>query len=551
MSESTALTLDLVKRFRAEEADRTTVQYIWDLINRYIQPHRGKFFQDQKQEQSIRWSESRENYDSTAPQGAKNLASRLHGDITSPSIRWFDIRFRDEKLNTNKQVMAWTQAVSDRIFFELQDSSFDLEINKVYQDLVGPGTAVLTLEEKAGPKSKWNGLNFISVPLKEAYFEEDIDGGAIRFYRHLEWTPAQCILQFGKDAPEDIIKLDEDGSTDKIDVLFAIYPRNNKIMGMGERVAPSARPFAYCYIRLNTAEMMGKEGGYYEMPSFVGRWDTSNSSQWGHSPSMTAIWDVLTLNECIKSNLRKAAKSNDWPLLVEERANISQLNMGQGTVSVVRSIAGVAAMPSGGSDSDMDTEIARLVENIKTYYMTDTLDFPQAQGTPMSATEASIRYERLQRYMSSTLGHLRNDILDPTISRSFSMLMREGQFPELPAILMQSENNDLDIIYLGPLARAQQIDRVAAIERTMGAAANAGMAWPDALDAVDSVEAVRQIGMLLNSPASIMRDANEVRTMQEERAEQQAAANQAAIAEQEGKAMKATGEGQMAMEGQV
>jgi hypothetical protein len=549
MSESTALTRNLVKRFRQESSDRTTVQQIWDLINRYIQPHRGRFFQEQKQEQSINWTDSRENFDSTALQGAVNLASRLHGDITSPSLRWFDIRFRDTKLNANKQVTEWTQRVSDRIFYELQDSSFDLEINKVYQDLVGPGTAVLTLEEKPGVKNKWNGLQFISVPLKEAYFEEDLEGGATRFYRHLEWTPAQCILQFGKDTPEDIVKLDEDGNSDKIDILFAIYPRNNKILGLGEKVAPSARPLGFCYIRLNSAEMLGKEGGYYEMPAMVGRWATTNSSQWGHSPSMTAIWDVLTLNECIQQNLRKAAKSNDWPLLVEERANINQLNMGQGTVSVVRSIAGVAAMPSGGSDSDMDTEIARLVENIKSYYMTDTLDFPQAQGTPMSATEAGIRYERLQRFMAPTLGHIRADVLNPSIERSFNMLMRAGELPDLPEILKTAENNDLDIIYLGSLARAQQTDAVGAIERTMAAAANAGLAWPGALDVIDPIEAVRQIGMKLNAPAVMMRDKNEVTRLQEDREAQQAQANAAAIAEQEGNAAKAQGEGQMAMEG--
>lgn len=549
MSNSTELTRDLVQRFNKESVDRQTVQQMWDLITRYIQPHRGRFFQNQTSEESINWEESRNNYDSTAPQGAKNLASRLHGDITSPTVRWFDIRFRDETLNTNKQVVKWTQEVSDRIYYELQDSNFDLEINKVYQDLVGFGTAVLTLEEKPGPREQWNGLNFVSVPLKEAYFEEDLQGGAVRFYRKLEWTPVQIIRQFGKDTPADILKLEEEGNTDKIAILFCVYPRNNKVLGWGQKLAPSARPFAFCYIRLNSMEMLGKEGGYYEMPTFVGRWDTTNSSQWGHSPSMTAIWDVLTLNECIKSNLRKAAKSNDWPLLVEERSNINQLNMGQGTVSVVRSIAGVAAMPSGGSDSDMDTEIVRLQENIKTYFMTDTLDFPQAQGTPMSATEAQIRYERLQRYMSATLGQIRNDILNPLVERCFNMLIRDGELPEPPPIVLENDSA-LDIVYLGSLARAQQIDGVGAIERVLSSAANAGAAWPDALDVIDPAESIRQIGLKLNAPASMMRDAKEVQAIQKKRAEDMARQQEAMMAQQEGEAMQAEAQGMAALEEQ-
>jgi hypothetical protein len=548
MSESTEITRDLVKRYRQEHADRQTVQQQWDLITRYIQPYRGRYFQDQKQEQSIRWTEPRENYDSAALQGAKNLASRLHGDITSSSTRWFDIRFRDEKLRMKKDVIAWTQEVNDRIYSELGDSNFDLEISKVYSDLVGPATAVLTLEEKPGPTKDWNGLNFISVPLKEAYFEEDLDGGAIRFYRKLEWSPQKIIRKFGKETPADIVKMDEDGTTDKIEILFCVYPRNNKVMGWGTKLAPSARPFAFCYIRLDSAEMLAKEGGYYEMPTFVGRWETTNSSQWGNGPSHVAIWDVLTLNECIKNNLRKAAKSNDWPLLVEERANISNLNQGQGTVSVVRSIAGIAAMPSGGSDTDMDTEISRLEANIDKYYMSN--DFPEPQGTPMSATEAQIRYERIQLNMSSTLGHIKNDILDPLIERAFNMLVRDGQLPEPPQAVIEG-NQSLDIVYLGPLARAQQADGVVAIERTMMAAAQVAEVFPAALDVIDAPDAIRQIGFKLNAPASMLRDEKEVEAIQKQRDAEMARQQEAMVAEQEGKALQAQGQGEQAMiEGQ-
>jgi len=280
----------------------------------------------------------------------------------------------------------------------------------------------------------------------------------------------------------------------------------------------------------------------------VGRWDTTNSSQWGNSPSMVALADILNLNACIRSNQRKAAKSNDWPLLVEERANVNQLNQGQGTVSVVRNISGVAAMPSGGSPVDMNNEIERLERNIRNYYLADALDFPAPQGTPMSATEAQIRYERLQRYLSATLGQIRVDILNPMIERAFNMLIRDKQLPPPPEAVPQG-GADLDIVYLGSLSRAQQIDGVGAIERTMAAAANAGQAWPEALDTIDAEKGVREIGRKLNAPASIMRDAAEVKVLQDERKAAQEAAQQAMLAEQQGKAMEAQGAGREAMNG--
>jgi hypothetical protein len=537
MGESTEISRDLVKRYRQEHSDRQTVQRNWDAITQFVMPYRGRFFQDQKSESSVDWNEARKVYDSTATQGAKNLASRLHGDVTSPTLKWFDIRFRSEALNKNTQAISWLQAVSNRIYYELQDSNFDLEINKVYQDLVGYGTAVLTLEERPG--KEWTGLNFISVPLKEAYFEEDLNGGAVRFYRKLEWEPAKIVRQFGEDTPEDIRKLDEDGNTDKIEILFCVYPRNNRVLGWGQKLAPSARPFAYSYIRLSDSCVIGKEGGYYEMSAFVGRWETTNSSQWGNSPSMYALADVLSLNEAIRSNQRKAAKSNDWPLLVQESANISQLNLNAGTVSVVRSIAGIAPMPSGPGNIDMDTEIARLQDNIRTYYMTDTLDFPQSQAQPMTATEAQIRYERMQRYMAATLGQIRNDILNPLIERCFNMLVRAEQLPPIPEAITNDPDQNLDIVYLGSLARAQSSDGVAAIERVLGVAANTAQAWPDVLDAIDVVASIREISEKLNTPGAIMRDDSEIKKMQAQRQEMMERMQAAEVAEQEGNAMQA------------
>jgi len=230
--------------------------------------------------------------------------------------------------------------------------------------------------------------------------------------------------------------------------------------------------------------------------------------------------------------------------LVEERANINELNMGQGTVSVVRSIAGVAAMPSGGDPSDMDSEIARLTANIDDYYMSN--DFPDPQGTPMSATEAQIRYERLQLNMSSTLGHIKSDILDPLIERSFNMLVRDGQLPDPPQAVLEGDQA-LDIVYLGPLARAQRADGVIAIERTMNAAAQVAEVFPDALDVIDAPDAIRQIGFKLNAPASMLRDEKEVKVIQDKRAEEMERQQEAMIAEQEGKAEQAIGAGQQAM----
>ena len=91
---------EIVRRFDQLSSLRKTVEQMWDTIEMFITPYRGRFFKEERSEHSIEWKK-RNIYDSTAVMAHQNLAATLHGSITSPSLRWFDIRFRDEKTNKN------------------------------------------------------------------------------------------------------------------------------------------------------------------------------------------------------------------------------------------------------------------------------------------------------------------------------------------------------------------------------------------------------------------------------------------------------------------
>ena len=263
---------------------------------------------------------------------------------------------------------------------------------------------------------------------------------------------------------------------------------------------------------------------------------------------MKALGDVLTLNQLVKDDLRAKAKMIDPPLMAEERAIVGDLNIDPATLSMVRSVNGIKEFPTGGTQSLMasDTAIARLQDAIRSYYLTDRIDFPEAQPQPMTATEAQIRYERLQRHLSATLAHLRNDLLNPIVERTFMMLIRRGQIEPPPEAVMQ-EGGQLDIEYLGSLTRAQQMDSVASIERTLGAAAGMMEAFPGVRHVIDAKQALRSIATKLNAPADILRDEKEIQKLEKEDQEREKALMDAAQAEAEGSAAEAQGKGQQAM----
>ena len=48
-------TQDIISRVKKLESMRTIVQDTWDEIERYIAPYRGRFFKDERSENSIEW----------------------------------------------------------------------------------------------------------------------------------------------------------------------------------------------------------------------------------------------------------------------------------------------------------------------------------------------------------------------------------------------------------------------------------------------------------------------------------------------------------------
>jgi hypothetical protein len=536
---------DLIARFEQLASGRNVVQQQWDTITDYVTPYRGRFFDENTDENSIQWQRSRQNYDSTASHAHSTLASSIHGAMTSPNIQWFTLRFRDEPLNKNNAAKAWLEDAASRVNYELLDSNFGLEVNETYQDICGYGTGVITLEAAAG--EGWNGLDFKAVPLKQAYFEEDAMGRVLRFYRDIKWTPQQILSKFGDDVPQIIRDMEEAGRTDKQSVLFIVYPRSNKIVPIGQKMAASRRPWEYKYILKESADTLGKPGGYYEMPAFVPRWAKTSESQWGYSPAHLALGDVLSLNEARKMQLKMSEKLIDPPIFADERSIIADLDLSASSLNVIRNVDGIKVFPAGGNIPVSDHMITQLQDSIKDYFFVDQLMFPRPQGTPMSATEVMVRQDNMARFMAPTMARLQNDMLDPIISRAFKMLARAGQIPEPPPVVVEADAQ-FDIQYLGSLARAQNSDKVASVERLVGNVANLAEVFPEALEVIDSDEMVRDMARDLNVPATILRDDKEVKAVRAAKLQQQQEMQQMMMAEQEGKAMQAQGEGQQAME---
>lgn len=516
---------DIIKRFDTLYTQRSNVETQWLGIERFIAPYRGKFFTSAQTEQGIEWTK-RDIYDSTAVMAHQLLSSSLHGGLTNPAVRWFDLQWRDPQLRADHSASVWLEASGKKVYDTLQDSNFNLEVNETYRDLTAFGTSFLMQEPKADFTDPWEGVQFTSVPLKEGFFEPDDTGGILTFYRLLRWRASKYVAKFGLENCSDRIKtLYEKNADDVVEVIFCVFPRHG-MTGKGATLTPENRPIGWVYVERNGGHVF-KKGGYYEMPAYVPRWLTTSESQWGNSPAMVALADVLSLNELVKLNLKAMEKVVDPTILTKARNVIGHLNLGAGKINTVRDVDQTKAFESQARFDVTQMQISNLQQAINSYFFIDKLELKESPA--MTATEVQVRYELMQRTMSAPMSRLKTDMLDPMVSRTFNLLLRGGQLEEMPDIVKEL-NPDFDIEYVGPMSRSQRFDQSASIERWIGqltAIAQMGEEAEKVLLIPDWDIIAREAGAALNIPTKFTRDKTDV---EDDMAEMKAAKNAAAEA---------------------
>jgi hypothetical protein len=515
----------IVAKLKYLETQRKTADQIWDLIRRFVMPMRSDFFKDTRSEHSVEWRQNRLIFDSTAGDGLETLSSSLHGSLTSPAIQWFELAFRDTEMNKDKDAMVWLENAARDTYNALQDSNFNLEANETYIDLVGYGSSVIVEEEDPDDEGE---VLFKSIPLQEAYFEEGHKGQVVNLYRKLKWTPMQIVDKFGNAVPKKIKEAAEDvaQAERKFDVIFCVFERKEKKGNLDAAgiLAPLERPFGMKWVMYEGGELLGEEGGYYEMPAFVPRWRKAEGSQWGFGPSHLALPDILTANQLVEMTLRSVEKVIDPAILTTERGLISDVDLGPGGLTVLRDIEAMKPFESRARFDAGEVQLDKLQSAIRRTYYVDQLEMKDSPA--MTATEVQVRYELMQRLLGPTLGRLENDFLNPLIQRTFNIRYRAGKFGPPPQAVLDSAGR-MDVVYTGPLARAQKVDQATNIERWAGMTANLAEVAPEVIDVPDWDEMTREQGKLLGVPTKFMNSAAQVTKKRTDREKQQAAAMQA------------------------
>ena len=298
--------------------ERSNMETLWDEIAEFVLPAQRNLFNGV---QTPGDKKTRRLYDSTGLQANHDLAASIHSTLNNPATQWSKIRFKDEDLNNSDEATDWLEDVNRRIHTALNESNFDSEIGKNYRSYTSLGTMALLHD------SSEDGFRFKAVHLGEYAIAENSKSEVDVFYRKFKMTVRQAVENFGDSNHSDVLRMMKDKPYEMLEFLQEIVPRDPKDIKLNEfgLAAPENRPFSSHIIDCKHQHLV-EEGGYYEFPVYITRWELGPNEVYGRSPAHNALPDIRTLNILIKKSLQALAKAVHPPILVTERGVLGNLD---------------------------------------------------------------------------------------------------------------------------------------------------------------------------------------------------------------------------------
>ena len=509
------------KRLDKLEADRGTWESHWQEILDYVMPRKAEITflrsRGEKRTEVL--------FDSTAITANNLLAASLQGTLTSPSLPWFSLKLRDDDANKVRDIQIWLEDTARRMYAVFNESNFNTEVHEMYLDLCSVGTSAIFVEE-ANEGFLQGGLHFNTLHIAEYFIQENSTGRVDTLYRKYKMTARQAVQEFGEDNVGTKIKEALKAKPDtQFNFIHAVEPTADYERATGK--AKTKLPFHSCHVCFED-KMVVRTGGYNEFPYLVPRWSKATGEIFGRSPSYNALPDIKTLNKAVEIGLKAWAKAIDPPLLVTDDGVIGRVRMTPAGITVVRSDTAIKPLQIGSNWQITDLKEKQLRTAIRQAYYSDQLQLQE--GPQMTATEVQVRYELMQRLLGPTLGRFQTEFLNPLIERVFGIMMRADALMPRPEAM---SGMNMDIEYVGPLARSQRMEEAIAVERLYQLAMQVVQVDPTVMDVINHEQAIRMRATLLGVPKTVLRGEDEVAEIREQRAAAQQQAQEQAMAQQQ------------------
>ena len=481
-------------------------------------------------------------YDTTAVLANEMLASALHGMLTNPETRFFELTFGDPALDEDQSVKDWCQDSGDRMFRVLNNTNFQTEIYEIYVDIGAIGTACLYMGEHDE-----NTIHFSARAMKECRIDENNLGLIDVVYRCFKWRAHQIIEEFGEDkVPSFILKANEKNSQDQFEVIHSVEPMDKESKAESKEIGKS-HAFKSTYVMKETKFLL-KRDGFREFPYAVPRWSKTSGEIYGRGPGMAMLPDIMMVNAMMLTVIQGAQKTVDPPLMVQDDGVIGVVRLTPGGLTIVRPGSDQIRPLITDARIDFGQQMVEDVrKRIRAGFYVDQLQL--RDGPQKTAEEVRQLAEESLRLMGPVLGRQHFELLKPLITRLFGIMYRKNLLPQAPAKI---QGKSFDVRYSSLIARAQRVMEAQNISRAMGIMEPLAQLKPEVLDVLDTDQLSREVWSIFGNKHKLLlsqRDLDKKRQAQAQAMaqakQQQDQMHQAEVVNKSAPMLAAVNQGQM------
>jgi len=491
----------VIERYKTLKAQRVTWEDHWQDIADYFLPRKAnitiKHTKGDKRHDQI--------YDGTATHALELLSASLNGMLTNTISPWFVLKFRNEMVNNNDEAVEWLESCAKIMQQVFARSNFQQEIFELYHELLAFGTSAMFITDDVK-----DDLRFKTIHISEIFITEDDKGLVDSLTRRFHLKNKNIPLMYpDADLPRSILSDIDKAPYDEAVILHSVYPSDTP-MGYDNS---KNMDYQSCHVHEKTGTLL-RESGFKEFPYVVPRYLKSSSNEiYGRSPAMNALPDTKMLNTMSKVSIKAAQKQIDPPLMVPDDGFILPIRTVPGGLNFYRAGTRERIEPLNiGSNNPIGIQMEEQRRKaVRENFFVDQL--MTVQGQNMTATEVMQRTEEKMRLLGPVLGRLQSELLQPLITRSFNLLLKNNKLPPIPE---EIGDQDVEIEYVSPLAKAQKTNELSSIMRGIEIFGSMQNIAP-VFDHLDTDGLVNHIKDVLGLPAKIMRSKAEVQSIREQK----------------------------------
>lgn len=431
------------------------------------------------------------------------FASGIMSGLTPPSRQWFKLAIKNEELRDNIDVSSILDERQKIMYTYLSRSNFYNAVQQVYLELAF-GQAPLAVFSDSQ-----KGLRYVSFPIGSYCFDVGANGLPNTFLYKYRMSNSQLKEQFGLENLPKAIQYDlQNGKSanTKQDVFFYVDRNPNYIQGS---INSANMPFRALYWCDKSEENEWLHvGGFQEFPVLIARYLVNGLNPYGMGAGWFAEGDAKMLQAMNKEKLINVQMVNRPPMQSTAALSANGINILPGAINPIKDDANGGIRPIVEVKSNIGEireEIREVKESIKRIYAADLfMMLDQIEKGQMTAREVMERAQEKLQQLAPIVERVQFEFLNPLLERTYNILERANAFPEFPPEALEAlDGEEIEIEYTSPLAQAQKMAGLTAVEQALAFVTSMLQIYPEVRHKINAFEMVDSYLEALGAPAKI------------------------------------------------